>query len=70
MKGLADELVPILKILFDSSMEEGIIPSQWENAQVTAPYKKGSKRSPNNYRPVSLTSICCKIFEKLLEMQS
>ena len=63
MKELADELAPILKILFDSSME-GVIPSQWKNAHVTALFKKGSKRSPNNFRPVSLTSICCKLFEK------
>ena len=64
MKELADELAPILKILFDSSMEEGVIPSQWKNAHVTALFKKGSKRSPTNYRTVSLTSICCKLFEK------
>ena len=66
MKELTDELAPILKILFDSSMEEGVIPSQWKNAHVTALSKKGSKRSPNNYRPVSLTSICCKLFEKII----
>ena len=36
MKELADELALILKTLFDSSMEEGVIPSQWKNAHVTA----------------------------------
>ena len=66
MKELAEEIAPILKILFDSSMNEGNIPSQWKNAHVTALFKKGSKRSPNNYRPVSLTSICCKLFEKII----
>ena len=29
-------------------------------------HKKGSVHSPNNYRPVSLTCILCKAYEKLL----
>ena len=60
MQELVDKLGLILKILFDSSMEEGVIPSQWKNAHVTALFKKGSKWSPDNYRPVRLTSICLK----------
>ena len=36
------------------------------NLNVIALFKKGSKRSPNNYRPVSLTAICCKVLEKLI----
>ena len=63
---LADEIAPALKILFDSSMKEGALPYQWKEANVIALFKKGSKRSPNNYRPVSLTAICCKINEKII----
>jgi len=29
-------------------------------------YKKGSHSQPSNYRPVSLTSICCKTLEHIL----
>ena len=29
-------------------------------------FKKGKKSSPGNYRPVSLTSILCKIFESFI----
>ena len=34
---------------------------------MTPIFKKGSKGSPGNYRPVSLTSIPCKMFTCLLE---
>jgi len=35
-------------------------------AEVTAIHKKGLKSDRSNYRPVSLTSICCKILESLI----
>jgi hypothetical protein len=33
---------------------------------VSAIYKKGSKKNPANYRPVSLTSVACKQLEKIV----
>jgi len=29
-------------------------------------FKKGSRSDVNNYRPISLTSVCCKPMEKLI----
>ena len=66
LKELASEVAPILKILFNKSIQEGQLPYQWKEAHVIALFKKGSKRSANNYRPVSLTSICCKLLERLI----
>ena len=66
LKEIAEQIAPGLKNLFDTSMNEGVVPVEWKEANVVALFKKGSKKSTNNYRPVSLTSICCKTFEKII----
>ena len=38
-------------------------------ATITAIYKKGSWKMANNYRPVSLTCIACKVLESLIRDQ-
>ena len=48
------------------SLSEGKIPQQWKEVNVRALYKKGNKSICSNYRPVSLTSIVCKLLESLI----
>ena len=52
--------------LFQTCAATGKIPVQWKTANVTSLYKKGSRKDALNYRPVSLTCIICKIYEKLI----
>ena len=40
-----------------------------KTANVTPLFKKGSKADVKNYRPVSLTSISCKILETIIKDQ-
>ena len=61
-----DELKVPLTYLFKLSLKEGKLPSDWKHAEVTAIFKKGIKTDPGNYRPVSLTSIICKILESFI----
>ena len=44
----------------------GKIPADWKVANVVALHKKGPRNLAGNYRPVSLTSILCKLYEKLI----
>jgi len=39
------------------------LPKDWINANICAVHKKGNKSDLSNYRPISLTSIPCKIIE-------
>ena len=66
LKTCADELAETFTILFQSSLDTGIIPQDWKKAHIVPIYKKGSKHSPENYRPISLTSIPSKILEHIV----
>ena len=66
LKTAADELAPALAILFQLSMDQGEIPQDWKQALVVPIFKKGDKHLPSNYRPVSLTSITCKLLEHII----
>lgn len=56
----------ILTKLFAQSLETSCIPDEWKVGRVVPLHKSGDKHSPNNYRPVSLTSLCCKTMEHVI----
>ena len=60
------EFITALTILFNQCFKEGRIPSIWKTAHVTPLHKKGSVSDASNYRPISLTSIVCKTYEKII----
>ena len=51
-------LKPLL-IIFQTSWETSTIPEDWKLANISAIFKKGKKSMIDNYRLISLTSICC-----------
>ena len=61
-EGIAYPLSCIFKISYNS----GQIPPDWKLANVVPVHKKGPKTSVENYRPISLTSLVMKVFEKLV----
>ena len=66
LKELALEIAPILTTIYQSSLDTGEVPSDWRDANVAPIFKKGEHYDPANYRPISLTSIPCKIFEHVI----
>ena len=66
LKETAVQIAPALSLIFQASIDQGILPSDWKEANVVPIHKKGNRSTAANYRPVSLTSIYCKILEHII----
>ena len=66
LKNCANALCTPLTLLFQSSFYTCNIPNDWKTANVVPVYKKGSKNCVQNYRPISLTSLIMKVYEKVI----
>ena len=60
------EILEPLCYLFNLSLSTGKLPYEWKEATVVPIYKKGDRSLASNYRPVSLTSVVCKLLERLI----
>ena len=63
---ISHQLAPFLTRLFQFSLDSGTVPTHWKTANIIPIFKKGDRHKPSNCRPVSLTSICCKLLEHIL----
>ena len=66
LKECAKEIAPSLILLFQASLKQSIVPTEWKHAFVTPIFKKGDHSLASNYRPVSLTSVCGKLLEHIV----
>ena len=58
-------LAPVLTHIYNLSLKTGEVPSDWKLARITPIYKgEGSKKDPNNYRPISVTCHLVKPLER------
>jgi hypothetical protein len=57
-----------LSIIFNQSLALKTVGKEWKYVQISAIFKKGNKSQAKIYRPVSLTSVVCKIMEKLIRL--
>ena len=66
LKECRSEIAPILALIYNESLAQGTVPDDWRQANVAPILKKGEKYDAANYRPVSLTCICCKTLEHII----
>ena len=69
LKELAEDIAPLLLMIFRKSLATGEVSDDWHTANVTPAFKKGQKYQTENYRLISLTSGCCKIMEHVIANQ-
>ena len=69
LKELSDSISYPLSLIFQDCIKSGIIPQQQKYAIITQILKKGDRSLATNYRPVSLTSVICKVLEKIIVIQ-
>ncbi|KAL9969651.1 hypothetical protein ACROYT_G021888 [Oculina patagonica] len=61
-------LMPSLERIFNDIIENGTFPTEWNIGVIKPIYKqKGDKKSPANYRGITLTSCLGKLFTSILQ---
>ena len=68
LKECSEDIADGLVLLFNKSLKQGKIPEDWREAIVTPLFKGRNKNrsKAENYRPISLTSVTCKILEHII----
>jgi len=60
LKETTSDISIVLTFIYNQSLSSGTVPADWRMANISALHKKGPKDLAENYRPISLTSVCCK----------
>jgi hypothetical protein len=66
LKKLRYVLAEPIRTIFEISFRTSKIPEIWSSANVIPIFKKGDPSSPENYRPVSLCCVPCKVMECII----
>ena len=69
LRACSEALTLPLYLLFVRSLNEGVLPTLWKTAIVAPLFKSGNRCDSLNYHPVSLTSVCCKVSERIIVSQ-
>ena len=61
-----DYVIQLLEKLFNNIFDTGRFPQSWTESIVLPLFKKGNTSDPNNYRGISISNICSKIFSTII----
>jgi len=67
-KSLASQLLfplSVFSVIFNRIIKNSNIPDDWKIPTNKPIFEKGFSSDPNNYRPISQTSVVCKLFEAI-----
>ncbi|MCP4487325.1 MAG: DUF1891 domain-containing protein [Gammaproteobacteria bacterium] len=66
LKACADQLAPVFTDIFNSSLKQATIPACLKSATIIPVPKKSPTTTLNDFRPIALTPVITKCFEKLV----
>ena len=66
LKNCAEAIAIFLTLIIIASLTNSQLPVQFRSASETPLFQKGDNTLASNYRPVSLTSIPCKVMENII----
>ena len=62
----ATEIFPAITAISQKSVDTGELTEDWRDGNVALVFKKGYRHVPENYRPVSLTSVISKKLDHII----
>lgn len=69
LRRYAEILAKYLVVIFRASLSSAALPFDWKLARVLPFAKKGDPQCIPNYRPISMTSACCKMLEHIIAIR-
>ena len=66
LRNCADQLAPVFADVFNSSLQQCKVPSVFKKSTIVPVPKKAIVTKLNDYRPVALTSVIMKVFERFV----
>ena len=67
IKECATGLATPLKMIYQMSFNSGTVPTRWKSGNITPLHKGESRHDASNYRPITITSLLCRIMEKVVK---
>jgi hypothetical protein len=64
-----NNIIKFLVVLFNKLFNDGIYPEDWKESIIVPLFKKGDINDTNNYRGISLSNICSKLYGSIINLR-